>query len=108
MGDVVYAVVTFTSVGAVDEMEFLDEPPLWFLEPLNQKCFIGNINGGDTAPYDNMLDLIAKAHSEGVSVETWTDAHGNTVKGKYEPPQPNGRHAAKPYEERLRDKGFLA
>jgi hypothetical protein len=103
-----YAVATFDSNGQVEDMEFLDKPPLWFLDPLNQKCFMGNVNGGDSIQYDNMVDLIALTVELGQSIETWIDAHGNTATSKYVPPKATGRHAAKPYAERLRDKGFLA
>jgi|SRR6267154_2334839 len=113
MAGEVYAVITFRAPddprdGVIEDMEFLDGPPLWFLEPMRQVCRVGNVNGGDSIQYDNTTDLIALTVRIGQSIETWTDAHGNTASSKYEPPKSNGRHAVKPYEERLRDKGFLA
>ena len=93
----VYVVITFhdpnTFGELIEDMEVLDESPLWFLTPLNQVCRVANVNGGDSAPYDNTLDLIAQALRDGTTIDEWVDAHGHKVTDEYVPPPANGKHA---------------
>jgi len=45
-------------------LELFNEPPNFRFEDLNQICFVGNINGGDTIMFRNVTEL-----------NTWLVAH---------------------------------
>jgi hypothetical protein len=76
-GGTVWVVITRDSDRRITDLEILDHPPVWFLGPLGQVCYMGNVNGGDSVEYDNRDALIAAADSAGVRFEDWTDPHGH-------------------------------
>lgn len=70
----VYAVITLGDDGTITDVEFLDEPPSWDLEALNQVCRVGNVNGGDSAWWEQDrcpgCDRVLPAHADGCSYQT--------------------------------------